>query len=371
MAALAPSDRDRLLAAVLAAIAVAQALVAPIASLPVGLTIALLTTVPVAWRRSAPVVAALLTTAAGLIPSDGYVYVGYVVAFVVFYSLAAHVDDVRAVVATVAGGVGLAIGASLVHGAVFGEYFGALSAVVGPAVVGRVVRHQRRQAERLRELTALLEAERDRGARSAVADERARIAREMHDVVAHGLSVIAIQSDAAQAALDHDARLARGPLATIRATATESLAEMRKLLGVLRAADDDADHAPQPGLSQLPMLLARNREAGLDVALEERGEPRPLAASIDVSAYRILQESLTNVRRHAPGARARVLVAYEPGRLRLEVADDGPGAVASDGGGHGIVGMRERARLHGGTLETAGDGGGFVVRAALPTEAHA
>jgi signal transduction histidine kinase len=367
MAALRPIDRDRLLAGVLAAIAVAQAVVAPIADLPVALAIALLTTVPVAWRRSAPVAAALLTTAAALIPSDGYVYVGYVVAFVVFYSLAAYVDDARTVVATVAGGVALAIVASLVHGAAFGEYFGALSAVVAPALVGRVVRHQRHQAERLRELTALLEAERERGARSAAADERARIAREMHDVVAHGLSVIAIQSDAAQAALDRDAQLARGPLATIRATATDSLAEMRKLLGVLRAEEHSVDHAPQPGLGQLPALLARNREAGLDVALEEHGEPRPLAASVDVSAYRIVQESLTNVRRHAPGARARVLVAYEPGRVRLEVADDGPGAASANGGGHGIVGMRERARLHGGTLEAGGgDGAGFVVRAELP-----
>jgi len=372
MAALSPLSRDRLLAALLAAIAVGQALAAPIASLPVGLAIALLTTVPVAWRRRAPVAAALVTTAAGLIPSDGYVFVGYVVAFIVFYSAAAYEDDPRVVVAVVAAGVAMAIGGSLIHGAVVGEYFGALSAVVGPAIVGRVVRHQRHQAERLRELTALLEVERDRGAQTAVADERARIAREMHDVVAHSLSVIAIQSDAAQAALDRDAGLARRPLATIRATATEALAEMRKLLGVLRADEQAADHAPQPGLDQLPALLARNREAGLEVALEERGDPRPLAASIDVSAYRILQESLTNVRRHAPGARARVLVAYEPGRLRLEVADDGPGAVARvNGGGHGIVGMRERARLHGGTLEARGGDGGFVVRAALPTEAGA
>jgi signal transduction histidine kinase len=289
------------------------------------------------------------------------------VAFIVFYSLAAHIDALRTVAVVVAAGVVLAIAGSAIHGAAFGEYFGGLSAVVAPAVVGRFVRHQRRQAERLRELTALLEAERERGARAAVADERARIAREMHDVVAHGLSVIAIQSDAAQAALDHDAALARGPLATIRATATESLAEMRKLLGVLRAGAEDADHAPQPGLEQLPALLARNREAGLEVSLDQRGEPRPLAASIDVSAYRIVQESLTNVRRHAPGARARVVVAYEPGRLRLEVVDDGPGARSANGGGHGIVGMRERARLHGGTLEAGGhDGAGFVVRAELP-----
>jgi signal transduction histidine kinase len=370
MPAVTPIARDRLLAALLAAIAVAQALVAPIAATAVGLAIALLTTLPVAWRRSVPVAAALISTAAGLIPSDGYVYVGYVVAFVVFYSLAAYVDELRVVVLTVAVGAVLVVAASIIHDAAFGEYFGAFSAVVGPAVVGRFVRHQRHQAQRMAELTAVLEAERERGARAAVVDERARIARELHDVVAHGLSVIAIQSDAAQAALDRDPGLARGPLATIRATATGSLAEMRKLLGVLRAEDEAVSHTPQPGLGQLDALLEQNRQAGLDVSLEEHGEPRALAASVDVSAYRIVQESLTNIRRHAPGARAHVLVAYEPGRLRLEVADDGPGP-QGESDGHGIIGMRERARLHGGTLEAAAGDGGFVVRAALPTEARA
>jgi len=253
---------DLVLAVALAIAALTQAAVSPIASVPLGVLIALLTTAPVAMRRTHPIVAALVTTAAGLIPSNGYVYVGYVVSFIVFYSVAAYVPQWRRVAAVVAAGVVLAVLGSAIHGAVFGDYFGALSAVVAPAVVGRFVRHQREQSRRLQELTGQLERERELNVARALADERARIARELHDVVAHTISVVAIQADAAEAALDADPARARAPLQTIRRSAAEALTEMRRLLAVLRADEPPGELAPSPGLDRLPALIDRARAAG-------------------------------------------------------------------------------------------------------------
>jgi signal transduction histidine kinase len=360
---------DPILVWALIAVAAAQALAAPIASRPVSLGIALLTTVPLLARRSHPVAAAMLSTAAGLVPSHGYVYVGYVAAFVLFYSVAAHVDDPRTVGLTVAAGCGLAVAGSWIHGAVFGDYFAALSAVVAPAIVGRFVRHQRAQAARLRELAADLEREREHRVAAALSDERARIARELHDVIAHQVSVIAIQADAAEAALDVDPGRAQPPLAAIRAAAQDALSEMRRLLTVLRDPGDDVDPtAPQPGLAQLPELVERACGLGIPVSLEQRGEPVPLPAGVDLSAYRILQEALTNVHKHAADAATHITVCWWTDRIELDVLDEG-GGVERDGQpatGHGLVGMRERARLLGGSLAAGTVNGGFRVHAVLP-----
>src|SRR3954447_16631902 len=352
---------DRLLALALAVPSVVQVLVQPIASRPVGVLIALGSTLPIAWRTTHPAAAALAGSAVWLIPSDGYVMLGYVAAFVLYYSLAAHVASTRRVALVVAAGVACSVAGSVEHGAVVGEYFVALSAVVAPALVGRIVRRQRRQAARLADLAHQLDLERERGMRAAVAEERARIARELHDVVAHGLSVIAIQSDAAEAALDHDPALAREPLRTIRATSTEAMAEMRRLLGVLRADGAAADLDPQPGLVQLAALVERVAASGVPVTVEGRGEPRSMPASVDLSAYRIVQEALTNVGKHAAGAAADVRLTWLPDALSLEVRDHGANGNAAhavnsngngNGGGHGLLGMRERVRMLGGELHT-------------------
>jgi signal transduction histidine kinase len=362
---------DIAVAALLTVVSLAQVLVLlPIAARPVGVIVALGSTLPVAFRRTHPIATALVATSVWLIPTDGYVWVGYVTAFLIFYSVGAHAADPRKAAAAVAFGVVTSIAGSLIQHAAFGEYFGALSAVAGPALAGRVVR-------RLRTLTAELERERERSARAAVHDERARIARELHDVVAHGLSVIAIQADGAEAALDRDPELARRPLKTIRGEAREALTEMRQLLGMLRsddeapAGDGNAELAPQPGLGQLPALLDRARAAGHAVDLEVHGDPRPLNASLDLSAYRILQEALTNVRKHSPRAPATITLDWRDEALALAVRDRGAGAARggeANGHGHGLVGMRERVRLHGGHLHTgpAADGPGFEVRAELP-----
>ena len=367
-----PPRTDLLLALGLAALCLLQVTVVyPIASPGVGVLVALATTLPVAWRRTHPVAATVAASLAWVIPTDGYLFLGYVVAFLLYYSLAAYVGPSRTVIAVAALGVVLSIVSAAARSDVTGEYFGARPAVVLPTAVGRVVRRLREQTEQLAELTVHLERERERAEHAAVTEERGRIARELHDVVAHGVSVIAIQADAAEAALDRDPELARAPLRTIRRSAKEALEEMRGLLGVLREDGDGGELAPQPGLGQLGELIEHARGAGVVVTLAIDGEPRAVAPGLDLSAYRIVQEGLTNVRKHAAGAPARVRVTWAPRELALEVRDDGPGGTPN-GSGHGLVGMRERVRLHGGELH-AGPlaGGGFAVRARLPLEERA
>jgi signal transduction histidine kinase len=357
---------DLLLAAGLSAASLAQVLAQPIAAWPVGVLVALGSCAPVALRHTRPVAAALAGSLVWLVPTHGYLYLGYVAGLLLYFSLATEVDDARTVAATAAAGCALGALAVWTHHDVVGELFGSVLVVLAPVAAGRLVRRQREQHRRLEELTLHLERERERGARVAVAEERARIARELHDVVAHGVSVIAIQSDAAEAALSRDPRLAGPPLRAIRGSARDALVEMRRLLGVLRGDDDGSDMLPQPGLAQLTELVAR---AGVPATLEVRGEPRALPAGVDISAYRIVQEALTNVRKHAGAVPTTVRVAWSPDAVALTVRDRGPGATAppGPGEGHGLIGMRERVRLLGGELHAgpAADGG-FEVRAVLP-----
>jgi len=262
-----PRRDDALIAAALAVPSLVQVLVAPIAPRGVGVLIALGTTVPIAWRRTYPAAAALVGTAFWCLHTDGFIVLGYVAAFLLFYSLGAHDPDDRRVIAVCAFAlVTGAIGTTQSHPVLY-EYVTTFFIVVGPTAVGRLARRQREQAERLRDLTEHLERERERTAHLAVDEERARIARELHDVVAHGLSVIAIQSDAAEAALDKDPALAKAPLHAIRASAGEALGDMRRLLGVLREDQDGNELTPQPGLAQLGALVERARGAGVKVSV--------------------------------------------------------------------------------------------------------
>ncbi|HSV39581.1 MAG TPA: sensor histidine kinase [Nocardioidaceae bacterium] len=204
---------------------------------------------------------------------------------------------------------------------------------------------------------------------AAVAEERARIARELHDVVAHALSVMVVQAGAAEQVVDDDPAYVRAALDRIRRTGTSTLAEMRRLVTMLREDDAPGALAPQPSIAELGELIDDARRSGLDVTLSVEGEPRPLPAGLDLAAYRIVQEALTNVRRHAGASRADVQLTYRSQSLEIEVTDDGRGetaAVASESG-HGLIGMRERAGLYGGTVLAApGTEGGFVVHATLP-----
>jgi signal transduction histidine kinase len=211
----------------------------------------------------------------------------------------------------------------------------------------------------------LAERERDVAAREAVVEERARIARELHDVIAHHVSMIVLQAGAERHALE--ARSAtREVLSTIERTGRDALTEMRRLLAMLR--DDAADPlTPQPGLDDLPTLVAQVRDAGLPVELHVEGERLELPVGLELSAYRIVQEALTNALKHANGAQATVRVRYDRDALELEIVDDGAGAQPATSSGHGLVGMRERVALYGGRFEARrGEHGGYVVRALLP-----
>ncbi|MDQ4055582.1 MAG: sensor histidine kinase, partial [Actinomycetota bacterium] len=208
-------------------------------------------------------------------------------------------------------------------------------------------------------------------ARRAVADERARIARELHDLVAHSMGVIVIQAQGAQRAIDPSPERAREALASIERAGRSGMAELRRLLGLLTETGDDADStAPQPGLDQLPDLVDRVRATGLAVDLAVEGDVRPLPAGLELTGYRIVQEAITNVLKHAGATTVDVRVRYQPDSLDIDVRDHGRGsASAATNGGHGLVGMRERVGLYGGSV-TAGPRpeGGFSVRARIPVD---
>lgn len=203
---------------------------------------------------------------------------------------------------------------------------------------------------------------------TAIAEERARIARELHDVVAHAISVMVVQAGAAEQVIDDDPEIARRALRTIRSTGTGALAEMRRMVTMLRDNDHLGDLAPQPGVATLPTLLEDARTGGLEVDLRIEGNQRSLPAGVDLATYRIVQEALTNVRRHAAASHVTVMLSYGADKLQVEVRDNGRGARnLAKTSGHGLIGMRERAALYGGGVETTSDNGaGFTVTAILP-----
>jgi signal transduction histidine kinase len=235
---------------------------------------------------------------------------------------------------------------------------------------GDYARTRRLHAAMLEQRAIELERERDQRAQLAVAAERARIMRELHDVVAHGISVMVVQAQGAAATVRSRPARSLAALDEVVAVGRASLAEMRRLLGLSRGeVPQDALLAPQPGVAALPTLIDRIREAGVPVALHVEGDPYPLPAGVDLSAYRIVQESLTNTLKHAgDGARATVNLAFEPDRLAIEVADDGTGPTNNDGAaGTGLRSIAERAAALDGTVDLGnGAEGGFVVRVRLP-----
>jgi signal transduction histidine kinase len=331
---------------------------------PAGLVM----TVPLAWRRRVPLAVVTIVMAAQLVqsilvsptPTPDSSLAAWVVAV---YSVAAHSELHRAL----AGG-GIALGAWL---AWIGpdDFLLPLVGVGGSWLAGRLVRERQLLAAALEARTAALEREQEETARLAVTEERARIARELHDVVAHSVSTMVLQAGAERVALEDGQRSTREALRSIEEIGRQALAEMRRLVGVLRKEDEAVPLAPHPSLALLEPLVGHVRDAGLPVELRVLGERRPLPPGLDISAYRIVQEALTNVLKHAGPAHARVLVRYGDRELEIEVADDGRGPNSSGASGHGLVGMRERVALFGGELETGrGERSGFVVRVRLPLE---
>lgn len=247
-----------------------------------------------------------------------------------------------------------------------GDLLVLLVGIGGPYVAGAAVRLRREREAQLEQHARRLEATRDADLAGAAAAERARIARELHDVVAHAISVVLLQARGARRSLDHDPAQARQALDAIETTASRALAEMRRLVDVLRPDDEPGALSPQPGLGDLESLVARVRETGLPVELRVEGDVIELPPGVDLAAYRVIQEALTNTLRHAGAAIARVVVRYRPAEIELEVVDDGT-ASADVAAGHGTIGMRERTALYGGTLEVGPrPEGGFGVLARLP-----
>jgi signal transduction histidine kinase len=375
-----PGAADALLAVALVTLAEVETFTNDTSPGPRGALAAagLIAMLSLAWRRRAPLASAAVTLGViGAISAlwgfdDAWVGIGFLVAV---YSVAAHGERLEAL-------IGLALG--LLAGAManfaedndsIGEFLGNFSfyaiVLVGmPWVGGRALRSRQLQAEALEDRAAALQRESEERARAAVAEERLRIARELHDVVGHALGVIVVQAGAERATLTPDRETTRDTLVTIERTGRQALGEMRRLLDLMRRDDEQVALAPQPSLTHLDGLVEKVRAAGLPVELRIEGEQVSLPPGIDLSAYRIVQEALTNALKHAGPARARVTVRYADDALELEIADDGPGhGNARDGSGHGLAGMGERVALYGGTLRTGTrPGGGFAVSARLPFE---
>jgi signal transduction histidine kinase len=234
---------------------------------------------------------------------------------------------------------------------------------------GRALRARERRHAETSDRAQRLEVERDASVRAAIADERERIARELHDIVAHCVSVMVVQAGAAEDLLDRDPQRARQPLRAIQDTGREAVTELRRMLGLLRAEAAAPALAPQPGAAQLDELVAQIHAAGLPVRLHIAGTPRPLPPGIELAGYRIVQEALTNALKHAGPAKATVSLRYDERAFEIEVVDDGRGGAVNDRG-HGLIGMHERVALYGGELDAGPcPHGGFRVRVRLPVEA--
>ncbi len=353
-----------------------------------GYALTVLVNLAVAARRLAPVVVTAVVCGlwAVYVAAGFWPVVNSLASLLALYTVAAE-RPLRAAVGCAAG-----VGGVWVYGGVVSPR-GSMSAVVVQAVVfsavmirfGAAARESAARGERLAELAGQLRRERDEKARRAVVEEQTRIARELHDVTAHHVSVISLQAGLARYVLARDPDTARRALETIAATSGEALDEMRRMLTLLRAgggaggadgggADGGggaAPFAPVPGLRRLDEVLARVRAGGVPVELVVEGDVRPLPPGVELCAYRVVQEALTNVLKHARPASAEVRLTYRPYALELRVTDDGQGAdpaTVAPGTGHGLIGMRERAKLYGGAVTAARrPDGGFEVLLSLPT----
>lgn len=350
----------------------------PLASLLTAAQVA-----PLWWRRAHPsaVFAVVAVASAVQAPLHDLPITGQLAFPIATYSVARWSPRAHGLVALLVGYAGAVVagwswigglGAPRVTLGAVTPYVVTIAAIVTAAwALGFAAQQRERYVAGLVERAEQAERMAEREVELAARDERARIAREMHDVVAHGLSVIVVQADGARYAAAKDPDVAVGTLATIASTGRESLTEMRRLLGLLR--DGDTGVAPQPGLGDVRHLVDEARAAGTRVEADLPDPVPEVPDGIGLAAYRIVQEALTNVRKHAgPGATVRLRVAVGPD-VRVEVDDDGRGAAAaSDGRGHGLVGMRERTTVHGGTLEAGpAPGGGFAVSARLPLSVRA
>jgi len=325
-------------------------------------------------RRRAPLVALGIVLAgnAGQVPyvsASGQTSLeGFLALLLAVYSVGAHAPRRPGLAALAATIVVTFIGDTLTRSSNPGQDAGLYVLLAALWLFGDALRRHRLRTVELEDHASELDRRRSEEAQAAAADERARIARELHDVVAHSLSVMVVQTGAARQMLSTEVDVARRQLLSAENTGRQALAEMRRLLGIVRG-DGPMTLAPQPSLAHVDLLVDQVREAGLDVRLQLDGERRQLAPGVDLAAYRIVQEALTNTVKHAGPARAEVLVRYGRDEVEIEVCDDGRGAQTNGSTGHGLVGMRERVALYGGVWSAGTDpSGGFRVHAVLPLD---
>jgi signal transduction histidine kinase len=334
-----------------------------------------LATAPIAVRRYRPLEVLAITVSATVLllvlTSQSQFPVGVLVAL---YTVASRCE--RRVSIRAAEWVALPILVAVIvnNGPHFGRVVPELAVFAIAWVLGDNIRTRRAYLAELEARAARLEREREERDERAVAEERSRIARELHDVIAHNVSVMVVQASAGEEVFDTDPRRARESLAAVASTGRAALTELRRLLGVIRSEEEGQNapaYTPQPGLEYLDELVRQVRETGLAVELTVLGEPRALPEGVDLCAYRIVQEALTNTLKHADASRAQVSLRYVADALELTVLDDGHGAapVNGEGSGHGLIGMRERVALFGGELSARPRAGeGFEVRARIPLE---
>jgi signal transduction histidine kinase len=370
---------DRAIALLLLATSVAEVLTAEHLRGPLGLNLLAVATLtlPLAWRRRWPLGVLCFTMAAGTLQGlylssvDDVATIFFVV-IVLAYTAGAHLPRRRAFLALplmFLGICGVNLGTAK---ATTSDYVFPSTVVLIAWLSGRAVRARALLTEELHEAAIRAEEAHEAEGQRAMAEERRRIAREMHDVVAHSVSVMVVQAGGARRIIQRDPERAAQAAAQIEYTGRAALVEMRRLLGLLHAGEGEAGAlAPQPSLAELDALIERSRAAGLPVEVRVLGERRPLPAGIDLAAYRIVQEALTNTLKHAGATPTEVHLRWGEDELELEILDRGrPGAPRNGtGGGHGLLGMAERVRLYGGELEAGPrSAGGFRVRARLPLE---
>jgi signal transduction histidine kinase len=334
-----------------------------------GVALALASTVPIAWRARFPLSAAAIVLAANA--ACIYAAAPRQAAFqtLTAYSVGSRAEGRRALwmpPALVLASVPF-FAAAVVHGQDSGNIIPSFVWLLAAWATGRTVRSWRHKNVALEQANRELAEQRELQAQAAVVVERGRIARELHDVVAHNVSMMVVQAGAAARVLHGDQPHVRNALEAIAATGRQTVDEMRTLLGVLRSGDEPGALAPQPGLAGLEQLVCGIRDAGLPVTLRIEGTPCPLPQALDLSAYRIVQEALTNTLKHAGPAQAQVTVRYADRAIELEITDTGTSTPAGQGTGHGLIGMRERVAMFGGELQaTQAGSGGFTVRVRLP-----
>ena len=343
---------------------------------PARMAAVLFLTVPLAFRLRFPLAVlalvlggAVVGAALGAAPVHGAIF-PVIAVLLALYAVGSRTTRLRLATGTGMSFVGLLAAALLASGDVGSALSIAILTTAAGLVVGGALGVLRFESELFAERESELEREREELARIAIVDERRRIARELHDVIGHSISVMGVQAGAVRSLLREDQRREREVLLAVERTGRQAVGEMRRLIGLLRT-EEDAVSDPAPSMGRMEQFVGDMRDAGLVVDVTIKGELSALSPGVDLAGYRVVQEALTNTLKHAPGARVQTSIVCSESALEIEVIDDGHGRTSSEGNhvGHGLVGMRERVTLYGGELVTGPTpDGGFAVRARIPLE---